>query len=529
MKKNLVLFAIIFLSISIGYLLGSEKEILISATNSSGSINRLQRLLSYIETDYVEEINTDSLVGEVIENIVNRLDPHSVYIPARERQGIAENMQGKFFGIGVSFFMYRDSVTIIRVLEGGPSQAAGLLAGDRILIANDDTLYQKGFSSEKIVQTLKGKAGTPVDLTLYRKSEDKVFQLKMKRGKVPLPSVESNYMIDQTTGYLKINRFSQTTFEEFDQTLNDLLSKGMEKLILDLRNNPGGYLLPAKQISNAFLEKGRTIVVTQSNLGDQEKSISDGKGNFQKGNLIVLVNEQSASASEIVAGAIQDNDRGWIVGRRTFGKGLVQQQMPLGEGDAVRLTIAKYFTPTGRSIQKPYNGNREAYYEDLNYRYHRGEMSDENKIPIADSLAFTTPEGRTVYGGGGIIPDFFVSNNNSEEQEWNSFLLNSNLMNNFVFDELDKNRKEFVLLKKEVLLGEKFKEMLPWYELFEKYCNKEQIEITIEEQEMLKAVKAYLGLQLFGENTFNQVKNQEDIFLEKSIEILDSLSNRFND
>lgn len=524
MKKNLVLFSIVFLSISIGYLLGSENEILMSAEKDSRSMNRLQRLLSYIENDYVEVINTDSLVGEVIEDLVNRLDPHSVYIPARQRQSIAENMQGNFYGIGVSFFMYKDSVTIIRVLEGGPSKAAGLLAGDRILIANEDTLFQKKYSSEKIMKILKGKAGTLVDLLIYRKLEDKTFQLEMKRGKVPLPSVESYYMIDQSVGYLKVNRFSKTTFKEFDLALEDLLSKGMENLILDLRNNPGGYLIPAKQISNAFLSKDQTIVITQSNMGEKEKSLADGDGRFQEGGLIVLINEQSASASEIVAGAIQDNDRGWIIGRRTFGKGLVQQQMPLGGGDAVRLTIAKYFTPTGRSIQKPYDGNRQAYFEDLSNRFHRGEMADRNKIPVIDSLAFKTPEGRTVYGGGGITPDFYISNTMNEEEEWNSFILNSRYMNNFIFDRLDQNRKEFNAIEKEDLLANQFEDLLPWHSLFLEYCAKKEVEIEAEEEQILKAVKTYLGLQLFGENTFIRINNEGDVFMEKAITVLDSLT-----
>jgi carboxyl-terminal processing protease len=524
MKKNLVLFAIVFLSICIGYLLGSEKEILMSDKQDSWSMNRLERLMRYIENDYVDKINTDSLVGEVIEDIVNRLDPHSVYIPARERQSIAENMQGNFYGIGVSFFMYKDSVTIIRVLEGGPSEGVGLLAGDRILIANEDTLFQKNYSSEKIMQHLKGKPGTPVDLTLYRKSEDKVFQLEMKRGKVPLPSVDSYYMMEDTVGYLKINRFSQTTYEEFDIALNDLISKGMKKMILDLRDNPGGYLRPAIQISNALLQKDQTIVITKSNMGEEEKSMAEGDGDFQEGNLIVLVNGQSASASEIVAGAIQDNDRGWIIGRRTFGKGLVQQQMPLGGGDAVRLTIAKYFTPTGRSIQKPYNGDREAYYQDLTNRYHKGEMADVKKIPITDSLAYKTPKGRTVFGGGGITPDFYISNSNTEEEEWKSFILKSNMMNDFVFKVLDNNRRKFNDFSINDLLKNQFEDLLPWHDLFVKYCIDNEIEITIKDWETLRAVKGYLGLQLFGENTFNQIKNQEDLFLKTAVKTLDSLS-----
>ena len=490
-------------------------------------MNRLERLLQYIDNDYVEEINTDSLVGEVIEDIVNRLDPHSIYIPAHHRQSIAENMQGNFYGIGVSFLMFKDSVTIIRVLEGGPSEAAGLLAGDRILIADKDTLFQKNYSSEKIMQTLKGRPGTSVDLTIYRKSEDKIFQLEMKRGKVPLPSVDSYYIMEKTVGYLKINRFSQTTYNEFDLALDDLISQGMKKMILDLRDNPGGYLHPAIQISNALLQKDQTIVITKSNMGEEERSLAEGNGNFQEGDLIVLVNGQSASASEIIAGAVQDNDRGWIIGRRTFGKGLVQQQMPLGGGDAVRLTIAKYFTPTGRSIQKPYNGDREAYDQDLSNRYHNGEMADAKKIPVTDSLAYKTPKGRIVFGGGGITPDFYISNKNTEQEEWNSLLLNSNMMNNFVFEELDKNRKKFNDFAMDDILEGQFENLLPWHDLFVKYCADKQVEVKIEEWETLRAVKAYLGLQLFGENTFNQIKNQNDLFLETAISTLDSLS-KFN-
>ena len=342
-----------------------------------------------------------------------------------------------------------------------------------------------------------------------------------------MPSVDSYYMMEKTVGYLKINRFSQTTYNEFDLALDDLISQGMKKMILDLRDNPGGYLHPAIQISNALLQKDQTIVITKSNMGEEERSLAEGNGNFQEGDLIVLVNGQSASASEIVAGAVQDNDRGWIIGRRTFGKGLVQQQMPLGGGDAVRLTIAKYFTPTGRSIQKPYNGDREAYDQDLSNRYHNGEMADAKKIPVTDSLAYKTPKGRTVFGGGGITPDFYISNKNTEQEEWNSLLLNSNMMNNFVFEELDKNRKKFNDFAMVDILEGQFEDLLPWHDLFVKYCADKQVEVTIEEWETLRAVKAYLGLQLFGENTFNQIKNQHDLFLETAISTLDSLS-KFN-
>ena len=524
MKNNFVLFLIVALSILIGYLLGNEKELLTIVDAGGSRMNRLERLLTYIENDYVEKINTDSLVGVVIEDIVERLDPHSVYIPSFERQMIVENMQGNFYGIGVSFFLVRDTVTIIRVIKDGPSEKAGLLAGDRILVANQDTLFQKKYSANKIMSILKGKPGTEVKLKLYRKSEDVIVDISLKRGKVPLQSVESHYMIDDSIGYIKINRFSQTTFNEFELAIQNLIGEGMDKMILDLRDNPGGYLHSAKQISNAFLSKNQTIVITKTNTGEEEKSVAKGDGIFQEGGLIILVNEQSASASEIVAGAVQDNDRGWIIGRRSFGKGLVQKQMPLGGGDAVRLTIAKYFTPSGRSIQKPYfNNNRKDYYEDLNNRFENGEMADEKKIPIIDSLAFKTPKGRTVYGGGGIIPDTYISNKNTQEEQWNDLILNSPLISNFVFNQLDQNRKAFSKLKEVQLLNNKSSSILPSYQEFSDYCKTNGIDFKNGKQETLKAIRANLALQLFGENIFNRIKNQEDIFIDKAIKTLDTL------
>ena len=524
MKNNFVLFLIVALSILIGYLLGNEKELLTIVDAGGSRMNRLERLLTYIENDYVEKINTDSLVGVVIEDIVERLDPHSVYIPSFERQMIVENMQGNFYGIGVSFFLVRDTVTVIRVIKDGPSEKAGLMAGDRILVANQDTLFQKKYSANKIMSILKGKPGTDVKLKLYRKSEDLIVDISLKRGKVPLQSVESHYMIDDSIGYIKINRFSQTTFNEFELAIQNLMDEGMDKMILDLRGNPGGYLHSAKQISNAFLSKNQTIVITKTNMGEEEKSFAKGDGIFQEGGLIILVNEQSASASEIVAGAVQDNDRGWIIGRRSFGKGLVQKQMPLGGGDAVRLTIAKYFTPSGRSIQKPYfNNNRKGYYEDLNNRFENGEMADEKKIPIIDSLAFKTVSGRTVYGGGGITPDSYVSNKNTQEEEWNDLILNSPLISNFVFNELDQNRKAFSKLKEVQLLNNKSSSILPSYQEFSDYCKTNGIDFKNGKQETLKAIRANLALQLFGENIFNRIKNQEDIFIDKAIKTLDTL------
>tara|TARA_B110000977_G_scaffold199799_1_gene288285 strand:- start:2667 stop:4268 length:1602 start_codon:yes stop_codon:yes gene_type:complete len=525
MKKNdLYLFAIVLLSIGIGYLVGSKE--IPAQFNPFRSLNteRLDRLLEYISNDYVDEINTDSLVGKVIEDIVNKLDPHSVYIPASQRQSIAENMQGNFEGIGVSFFMVRDTVSILRVLEGGPSEAAGILAGDKILIADNDTLYQKNYASERIIKILKGPSDTQVALTIFRKSKNETLKIDLKRGKVPLRSVESYYMLADNIGYIKINRFSQTTYEEFESATKSLMASGMTKMILDLRDNPGGYLSAAREISDTFLDKDQTIVITQTNKGKEERSFATGLGIFKEGDLVVLTNGQSASASEIVAGAIQDNDRGWVVGRRTFGKGLVQQQMPLGGGDAIRLTIARYFTPTGRSIQKPYGRDHEAYYNDLNQRIENGEMADENKIPIADSLAFKTPKGRTVYGGGGIVPDVYISNNKSEEEQWNAYVLKSSLVNNFVFNELDKDRGKYENLSEDDLINGKIIDEREWYEGLKEHLEKNGMQLNNADKSIaINSIKAYIGLQLFGDNAYNRINNQDDEFIKQAVQSLDRL------
>ena len=445
MKNSIYLFLIVLLSVAIGFLLGRNDLIpLPTDTLKSGSLKKLNTLVKYLSNDYVDKVNTDSLVSGVIESIVYQLDPHSQYIPASQRQQIEESMQGNYVGIGVSFYMIEDSIAVVRTLEGGASKKAGILPGDRILMADDDKLYQKNLLSEEVVLRLKGMPNTLVALKIHRQTNDSVYHLKIRRGKVPLPSVSTYYMMDEGIGYLKLNRFSQTTYEEFVVAIKALKAQGMEDLILDLRDNPGGYLVPAEQIADDFLPEGVSIVTVESNNDKRTQTTATSGGLFENGAVYVLVNEESASASEVLAGALQDNDRAWIVGRRTFGKGLVQQQMPLGGGDLLRLTTARYYTPTGRSIQKPYEeSEREVYFSELEARYDSGEMGDSEKVAVADSLAFKTPKGRIVYGGGGIIPDVYVPNPNSAEEEWNDFLIGSNLVNRFVFLELDKDRAKY--------------------------------------------------------------------------------------
>lgn len=477
--------------------------------------------MSYLTQDYVDKINADSLVRVVIEDIVSELDPHSIYIPAVESESLSESMQGNFEGIGVQFRMLQDSIAVSRVLKGGPSEKVGLKSGDRILMADQDTLYSKALENEQIISRLKGNSSTPVRLTVYRKKQDSIYTFDLIRGPVPLPSVNASYMIDQNTGYIKINRFSQTTYSEFRAALTELLDQDIKDLIIDLRGNPGGYLLPAKQIADDFLEDQKPIVIVEGNNGRREKTVSSSQGLFEKGGLTVLVDEDSASASEVIAGAIQDNDRGLILGRRTFGKGLVQQQMPLGQGDQIRLTTARYYTPTGRSIQRPYGtSTRSDYYAEVRGRYQTGEMEDPAKIPINDSLIFTTPKGRTVYGGGGITPDVYVTNADSPEEVWNRYLIGSNLIDLFVFLELDKNHKKYKFDNAPQFYNEPLPYAEEFIEAFKIFCNDYNLPLEVNEEnkdDILNSIKAFIALQLFDENLYIRIINQTDPFILRAL------------
>ena len=326
-------------------------------------------------------------------------------------------------------------------------------------------------------------------------------------------------MINEKTGYVKINRFSQTTYEEFSSSLKSLVNQDLENLIIDLRGNPGGYLLPAKQIVDDFLSAGEPIVIVEGNNGSRQKTVASASGLFETGSLYVLVDENSASASEVIAGAIQDNDRGWIIGRRTFGKGLVQQQMPLGGGDQVRLTTARYFTPTGRSIQRPYGmSSKEDYYAEVQDRFRSGEMKNPNKIPQNDSLAFKTPKGRTVYGGGGITPDFYISNDETPEEAWNNYLIRSNYVNRYVFNELDKNYQKYNFDNAARFFNEPLPEPEEFIKSFEAYCVENNLQLKNQNNEkILNSIKAFMAIQLFNENMYTRIINQQDLFIKKAL------------
>ncbi len=409
--RNIILPLLLAVALVAGILIG----VYLPGTNQSSPQpgfrvrnDKINSILNAIESDYVDTVNRSELVEAAIPAILKKLDPHSVYIPAKDLIRANEPLQGNFDGIGISFNMMTDTILVISTIPGGPSEKIGLQSGDKIIYVNDSLVAGKQLSEEKIMGMLKGPRGTVVSIKLLRKGYKELIPFEITRDKIPISSVDVSYMLDDNTGFIKINNFAMTTYDEFMKSLKELKAKGMTDLILDLRENSGGVMEAAIKIANQFLREGQMIVYTLGRSQPKNEARATGKGEFETGKLVLLIDEWSASASEILAGAIQDNDRGTIIGRRSFGKGLVQEPIPFADGSGMRLTIARYYTPTGRSIQKPYNNGFDEYYDDLNSRYERGEFEVSDSIHFADSLKFTTPGGKTVYGGGGIMPDIFV-------------------------------------------------------------------------------------------------------------------------
>ncbi len=410
-KRSIFLPVILSVTLIAGILIGiflPQKNNVPANVNLRLRNNKIQSVLDIIESSYVDSVNRDDLVEEAIPSILRHLDPHSVYIPAKDLARANEPLQGNFEGIGISFNMLTDTILIISTIPGGPSEKTGLQAGDKILYVNDSLVAGKGISDKDVMGILKGPRGTEVTVKVLRKGHKDLLIFNITRDKIPIYSVDVAYMVNDITGYIRINNFALTTYDEFMKGLRELKQQGMKKLIIDLRGNSGGIMEAAIQIANEFLSEGELIVYTKGRKQPRSEARATGKGEFETGNVVLLIDEWSASASEILAGAIQDNDRGTIIGRRSFGKGLVQEPVVFPDGSGMRLTIARYYTPTGRSIQKPYDNGFDEYYADLSVRFGRGEFEDSDSIHFSDSLKFTTPGGKTVFGGGGIMPDLFV-------------------------------------------------------------------------------------------------------------------------
>lgn len=521
-KKYLPL--LLGLACAVGIILGAKLDFSGYSSSDVFSSNKkkekLARLIDYIEYEYVDDVNVDSIVEVTVNGILKDLDPHSVYISPQEYASLSESMQGDFVGIGVSFYNINDTIAVIQALEGGPSEKAGIQGGDRILYANGESLFNKNISNDSLTYHLKGEENSKVELKVYRKGEPDLLEFSVKRGRVPLKSVDAAYMLTEDLGYIKVNRFAESTYEEFKRSLEKLKKEGAKEIALDLRNNPGGYLGEATKIADEFLEDDKLMLLTRNKKGAVEKTFATGKGAFEQGKVYVLINENSASASEIVAGALQDNDKGVIVGRRSYGKGLVQREMALGDGSAVRLTIARYYTPTGRSIQKPYDNGNKAYFNDYLNRYKNGELISADSISVADSLKYITPGGKVVYGGGGIIPDIFIPKDTHYERESLNLILRHGFMNRFIFEVLESNREYYNSLSLEEfleasLVDEKIAQDFITFTRNEGY----NLQVSTYTPVLKQYLKATMAQQLYGSNVFEQIVNQGDRMIEKIIDL----------
>lgn len=529
-KKYLPLW--LSLAVVLGIFIGTKFNFKDSSdklfASSNSKKDKLNRLIDYIDYEYVDPVNTDSIVDVTVNEILGNLDPHSVYIPVSEYESNADDMRGNFVGIGISYYQYKDTIAVIRAIEGGPAERAGIRGGDRILTADEHALYGTTAHRDSVTKHLKGEVNTKVKLKYYRPSEDKIYTATVKRKEVPIISVDAAYKLNDTLGYIKINRFSETTYAEFKNAILSLKEEGVSRLVVDLRNNPGGYISAAEKIVDEFLEEGKLILITKNKSGDVKKSMATSQGEFEKDAFYVLINENSASASEIVAGALQDNDKGIIVGRRSYGKGLVQREMALGDGSAVRLTIARYYTPTGRSIQRPYVKGREtAYYRDYENRYANGELKHADSIVVADSLRFKTPKGKIVYGGGGIIPDVFVPKDTSLEGETIAYINRSGFLSYFIFEYLEKHRSEFENLTVEEFIAqyEVNDELISSFIDYARF-REAQIDLSTHQNELKIAIKASIANQIYGPNANEMVLNAIDPMLQKVIKIEGDLAQK---
>ena len=508
----ILIFAALALGVVLGGMLNFPNTTDYLVKNNSKS--KLNKLIDFIDNEYVDQVNTDSIVNLTVNSILAKLDPHSIYMPPSEQLGVAESMKGNFVGIGVNFYMYKDSVAVIKPVADGPSAKAGVESGDRILFADKTKLYGRKLPSDSLFSKLKGAVGSNIELTIYRKSEGKKLKLKIKRDVIPIKSVDAALLLDTTTGYIKINRFAETTYSEFMTGLIKLKQQGAKTLIIDVRDNGGGYMEEAIAIADELLPNKQLIVFTKNKNGNVDKTFATEKGSFENGNVFVLINENSASASEILAGAIQDNDRGTIVGRRSFGKGLVQREMDFADGSAVRLTIARYYTPTGRSIQKPYTKGNDAYFKESESRITNGELFEKDSIKISKTIKFKTKKGKIVYGGGGIVPDVFVPLEVEHGNEGVAYLLQSGVLGNFVFEQLDKDRSVFKGLTFEEFQT-KMKETDVYYNAFQKFIFGTGLNLNFGKNKPL--VKRYLvaefARQLYGEKYYYEIVLKEDAMI----------------
>lgn len=526
-KSQIRLPIILALAISAGIWIGATfAEPKGNQNDLRAALYKLQEIMTYVNRDYVDSVNTNELVEYGINKMLEHLDPHSSYIPAKDASLAQSQLDGEFDGIGVEFGIIRDTIYVVAPLTGGPSEALGIQSGDQIINVDGESMAGVGITNRDVFEKLRGPKGSEVKIDIKRRNNKDLITYEVTRDKIPQYSVNASYMVNDEVGYIKVTRFAATTYDEFKESIADLKSKGMKKLIVDLQSNPGGYMGAAINMADELLGDQDLIVSQEGKVGQyNQKAYAYKPGIFEQGPLIVLINEGSASASEILSGAVQDNDRGLIVGRRSFGKGLVQMPIDLSDGAELRLTIARYFTPSGRSIQKPYGADFEAYERDWLNRYEHGEFFSADSITFNDSLKYTTSKGRTVYGGGGIMPDYFVPLDTTMSSAYINKLFSSDANREFVLEYASTNKAEFAdmsvenyrdnfevsdqMLKELIAVGEKNKVKFNQAD-FNK--SKEYLKIL---------VKAHLARQLYDDSAFYMVVNNINEIYVQALKLFD--------
>ena len=525
-KATLIIPLLIAVSVASGILIGN----LLNRNSQPGfagfgveKSNKISTILQLVEQGYVDSVNTASIIEKTIPEILKNLDPHTTYIPARDMQEVEEEMTGNFSGIGVQFSIMEDTVRVIEVISGGPSSKVGIMPGDRIVRVNDSIVAGVNVVNSTVLSLLRGEKNTKVEVAVVRKGSEGELEFEITRGDIPINSIDVSYMIDPETGLIKISRFATKTYKDFMEGMEKLSDAGAKKVIIDLRQNPGGSLVGVLQMVDEFLEKDEPILYTEGVNQPRKTYNASGKNTWKNFQVYVMIDEFSASASEIFAGAIQDNDRGIVIGRRSFGKGLVQEQIPLTDGSALRLTVARFYTPSGRCIQSSYNNGTEDYYNNIYERFHNMEQLVADSIHFADSLKYTTKSGRIVYGGGGIMPDFFVPVDTSGNSEYFNSIFRRGLIYSFAYSYADEHRET---LSKFTRAGE-FDEYLDKKNVLDEFVKYAALKGIPRDNEGLKAsakiinaqIKAYIARNIIGEEGFYPIIQKIDNTLLRTIEI----------
>ena len=524
-NKKLIIFLPLIISISIvlGITVGTQFS---NRKYISNNDRKLNTILNMVSDGYVDTIDVNKIIEQTIPHMLNNLDPHTVYIPAKDLTEVNNELDGSFSGIGISFFIMNDTVRIVEVLSGGPSENAGLIAGDKIVSVNDTSFTGSKVTNQEVFKKLRGIKGSSIKLGIKRSSSDKVLSYDLIRGDIPVNSIDAAYMVEKEIGYVKINKFARTTYDEFLQALVKLKNEGAERYILDLRGNGGGFMEMAILMANEFLPENSLIVYTQGREKKNNQQFwSDGNGSFQDVELAVLIDEYSASASEILAGAIQDNDRGLIVGRRSFGKGLVQRQFELADSSAIRMTVSRYHTPSGRCIQKDYKKGSDAYSHDIYDRIISGELSNKDSIKIDTTNVFQTVHRRKVYGGGGIIPDIFVPSDTSGITSYYINVSNAGLLQKYAYSYSEINREDFSKLED----YKQFLRILPSNNNilndFVSFAAENGVParwyyINMSKELIVTQIKALIARDIFGSEAFYPIYNKNDKMIQKAVKAI---------